>query len=163
MWIQAKSRTHTAYGRLTSLLGLTDGEDPIKLAELGLINEDQKYKRFVHFQEPHVPLESIYQNSNLISTLEKQLPANYHLKGLSTWNVKLDKTLNALPPCEHLNGLSKQIYAKENITTHSTVDEIHCVGNFVMTANHENASINIFSTQMGLNRTLQHNFYKQRH
>ena len=110
-----------------------------------------------------MPLESIYQNSNLISTLEKQLPANYLLKGLSTWNVKLDKTLNALPPCEHLNGLSKQIYAKENITTHSTVDEIHCVGNFVMTANHENASINIFSTQMGLNRTLQHNFYKQRH
>jgi hypothetical protein len=89
------------------LLGLTDSEDPIKLAELGLINEDQTQRRFIHFQEPHVPLESIYQSSNLISTLEKQLPTNYLLKGLSTWNVKLDKTLNALPPCEHLNGLSK--------------------------------------------------------
>jgi hypothetical protein len=32
-----------------------------------------------------------------------------------------------------------------------------------MTGNRENASVNLFSTQMGLNRCLQHNFHKQKH
>ena len=60
LWAQAKSRTHTAYGRLASLVQLADSEEPFKLAELGLVNEGDKQKRFMHYQEPHVPLESIY-------------------------------------------------------------------------------------------------------
>lgn len=89
LWPQAMSRNHTAYGRVASMLPLTDSQDPIKLAELGLINEGDKQTRFMHFQEPAVPIESIYEE-NLVSSLEKQLPNNALLKGLSTWNVKMD-------------------------------------------------------------------------
>jgi hypothetical protein len=49
LWPQTKSRTHTAYGRVASLLQLTESEDPIKLAELGLVNEGDTQKRFMHF------------------------------------------------------------------------------------------------------------------
>ena len=34
----AHNRSQTAYGRLTSMLNLTDSEDPVQLAELGLYN-----------------------------------------------------------------------------------------------------------------------------
>lgn len=42
LWPQSKSRTHTAFGRVASLLELAESEDPIKLAELGLVNEGDK-------------------------------------------------------------------------------------------------------------------------
>lgn len=32
-----------------------------------------------------------------------------------------------------------------------------------MTGNHENASVNLFSSQVGLARTMQHSFTKQKH
>jgi len=64
------SRVHTSYGRLASMLQLADSEEPQKLAELGLVNEGDSKKQFMHFQEPSVPIESIY-DANLVNCLEK--------------------------------------------------------------------------------------------
>jgi hypothetical protein len=48
-----------------------------------------------------VPLESIYENGSLVDMLEKQFVANFLVKGLPTWNVSLEKTLNNLPSKNH--------------------------------------------------------------
>jgi hypothetical protein len=85
------------------MVDVADEQNPMKLAELGLINEIHK-SRFMHYQDPAVPIEGVYE-PNLVSSLEKQLPNSALLKGLSTYNVKLDQTLNALPPAQHMNGL----------------------------------------------------------
>ena len=144
------------------MVSITDSENPIKLAEYGLINEGDNAKSFMHFQDPSVQLESIYEK-NLVGQLEKQLPKNLLLKGLSTWNVKLDKTLNSLPPSQHMNGLAAPVMEKNKTEIFSTIDEVIEVGNFVLTGNKANSSVNLFSTQMGLNRSLQHNFSKQKY
>jgi hypothetical protein len=54
------------------MLPLKDSENPVKLAELGLINVYDTEKRFLHFQDQTTPLERVYM-PNLSSSLEKQL------------------------------------------------------------------------------------------
>jgi hypothetical protein len=49
LWPQFNSRIHTAFGRLTSMMQITDSENPIQLAELGLINEGDDKKTFFHY------------------------------------------------------------------------------------------------------------------
>jgi hypothetical protein len=109
LWPEMSSRVHTSYGRLASMLQLADSEEPQKLAELGLVNEGDSKKQFMHFQEPSVPIESIY-DANLVNCLEKQLPNAAILKGLQTWNVPMNQTLNALPPSVHASGLPEKVY-----------------------------------------------------
>lgn len=67
--------------------------------------------------------------------MQKQLPQNYLLKGLKTCNVKLDSTLDAMPPCEHLNGLPKTIYDTLKLPTSAKIDDLLTAGNFVITGN----------------------------
>lgn len=63
------SRLHTAFGRLSSLVTYptqTDSTyDPIYLAELGLINTDDKYGKLQFYQDFKVELESIFERSTL--------------------------------------------------------------------------------------------------
>lgn len=159
LWPEMLARTHTAHGRLSSMLQLTDTEKPEQLAELGLINEGDKKKQFMHYQEPSVPIESIYE-PNLVNYLEKQMPSSALLKGLSTWNVKMDQTLNSMPPSEHVSGLPAK-HGKD--ADKGNIDEVQTVGNFVLTGSHQEGSVNLFSTRMGLTRLLQHNFTTQGH
>lgn len=132
------------------------------LAELGIVNQGDQLKDLVHFQEPHIKLEPIHDN-NLIYSLEKQLPFNNVVKQLPTWNVPMRRSLNAIPPCQHLNGLPKEVYEEKKIPQASQVDEILSIGNFVLTGNNQHSSVNIFSTQLGLNRVMQHNLTSAQH
>jgi hypothetical protein len=72
LWPHNQFRPHTALGRLMTMLPLKDSENPVKLAELGLINVYDTEKRFLHFQDQTTPLERVYM-PNLSSSLEKQL------------------------------------------------------------------------------------------
>lgn len=83
------------------------------------------------------------------------------LTGLPTCNVELKDTLNALPPSLHLTGIPKQ--TNSALESSSRIDELLTLGDYVLTGNKENASVNIFTTQLGLTRTLQHNFFKQKY
>lgn len=49
---------------------LQDSENPIKLAELGIINVQDEHKEFIHYQDPNTPLEKVY-TPNLMNALEK--------------------------------------------------------------------------------------------
>lgn len=122
MWQQTTAaRTHTAYGRMQSMGQVEDGADQLRLAELGLMNEWDSHSSFIHFQEPHVPIESIY-DKNLVDSLQKQLPGNQHLNGQATWNVSYDQTLNAFPPENHDNALPKSVRTEQNVSAHGRVD-----------------------------------------
>ena len=52
------------------MINVANSENPLKLAELGLINEGDQTKKFIHFQESSVPIENIYEQ-NLQTALEK--------------------------------------------------------------------------------------------
>lgn len=52
------------------------------------------------------------------------------------------------------------MYKKESISKESKIDHIQSVANYVMTGNYENGSVNLFTTQLGLDRKLQYNFLK---
>ena len=76
-----------------------------------------------------MPIESIYENkdeqesnnSGLQIALQKQLPANYLLKGLRTWNVNLSQTINSLPPVLQRD----MIPARANVeSSHASIDSI---------------------------------------
>lgn len=106
LWPHQVSRTYSAFTRLSSFAQYHDSEDPVMLAELGLLNYEDANKKLRHFMDYSVPLENIYENrdgetgsmKDLQIALQKQLPANYLLKGLKTWNVTLAQTINNLPP-----------------------------------------------------------------
>jgi hypothetical protein len=105
LWSKQVSRSYSAFTRLSSFAQYHDSEDPVTLAELGLLNYEDGNKKIRHFMDYTVPIESIYENrgeeyskNNLQIALQKQLPANYLLKGLKTWNVPLSSTINSLPP-----------------------------------------------------------------
>lgn len=49
LWPQQFARTHTTFGRFTSMITITDKEEPLKLASLGLINEGDKRRQFIHY------------------------------------------------------------------------------------------------------------------
>jgi len=53
-----------------------------------------------------------------------------------------------------MNGLTSLVMEKNKTEIFSTIDEVIEVGNFVLTGNKANSSVNLFSTQMGLNRSL---------
>lgn len=61
LWDGRSERVHTAYGRLLSLATFPLGETSsvFELAELGLINSNDKYGRLVHFQEFKTELENV--------------------------------------------------------------------------------------------------------
>jgi hypothetical protein len=43
------------------MISLTDRENPHQLAELGIINEGDKKRQFIHYQDPAVSIESVYE------------------------------------------------------------------------------------------------------
>lgn len=49
LWPPILGRVHTAYGRLSSMMQISESEDPIKLADLGLYNTDDRNKHLQHF------------------------------------------------------------------------------------------------------------------
>jgi hypothetical protein len=63
IWPSDTARVHTAFGRLSSLLSLPESDDPVKLAELGLVNTQDQMRKLELYQEPEVDIESIYELS----------------------------------------------------------------------------------------------------
>jgi hypothetical protein len=119
------------------MLTFSDSDDPKRLAELGLLNENDLGRTCVHYQEPNIQLDNIH-DKNLVDSLQKQLPGNPLLNGFATWNVKLASTINALPPCLHYNGYSRKLTESHNLAKYSSIDQILSAGNFVMSANKSN-------------------------
>eukprot|EP00347_Sterkiella_histriomuscorum_P017580 403348792 len=153
------SRRHTAFGRLSSLITYPTQTntiyDPISMAELGLVNIDDKYGKLQFYQEFKVELENIFERSNqnqiadqdLRFQLAKQFPQNLLLKGLSTWNVPINETLNSMPPQVHDNNLEglKQNYC--------SIDSVKSIQNsdLILTGS-KDGSINIWSSKLRLQK-----------
>ena len=70
LWPSHHLRQHTALGRLNTMICFQDSEQPIKLAELGLMNTSDKQKKLSHFQDIATPLESVF-GPNLENSIEK--------------------------------------------------------------------------------------------
>jgi hypothetical protein len=76
------------------------------MADLGLLNADDKYGKLQMFQEFKTELENVFEcqsmyRNDLLTALENQFPHNLMLKGFPSWNVPLAQTLNNLPPSVH--------------------------------------------------------------
>lgn len=70
LWPSPQFRSHSTLARLLTMTTLQDSENPIKLAELGIINVQDEHKEFIHYQDPNTPLEKVY-TPNLMNALEK--------------------------------------------------------------------------------------------
>ena len=166
LWQRQVSRTYSAFTRLTSLAQYHDSEEPVTLAELGLLNYEDGNKKLRHYMDYSVPIESIYENKeedgstmkNLQIGLQKQMPANYLLKGLRTWNVSLAQTINALPP-----STQRDMTPSDMKPTNAAIDSVKTASksSFVMTGSRESASINVWSSKLGLNFAGGYNFRNQ--
>ena len=125
-------------------------------------------RRLELFQEPDVAVESIYELSeqgrhNLALSLEKQFVNNMLLKGQRTWNVPLAQTLNYLPPQVHRNFLPPATVKVNPKKEQGKVDTLKTVSSstgYAMSGSLENGSINVWSTQLGLNLAGGFNFKK---
>lgn len=155
------SRIHTAYGRLASLITypspVNSTYDPFLLADLGLVSTHDKYGKLALYQDFKVELENIFEKASSIidssegntndirSSLERQFPHNLMLKGFPTWNVKLEDTINNMPPQVHENGLKRE---KKN---HHRIDYVKTIqgSDYVMTAG-KDGSINVWNTKLKL-------------
>ena len=62
LWHKQVSRTYSAFARLSSFAQYHDSEDPMTLAELGLMNYEDGNKKLRHFMDYTIPIESIYEN-----------------------------------------------------------------------------------------------------
>ena len=62
LWQKQVARTYSAFTRLSSFCQYYDSEQPLKLAELGLMNYEDAHKKIRHYQDYTVPIESIYEN-----------------------------------------------------------------------------------------------------
>jgi hypothetical protein len=62
LWPDKVSRLHSAYNRLGSMVQMSDSEEPLVLAELGLFNFFEEQKKLGHFMEGKVSVESIYNS-----------------------------------------------------------------------------------------------------
>ena len=78
LWPSNTSRIYSAYNRLASLTQLQDSEQPIAMAELGLINYSDESKKFGHFMEGKTPVERIYKRIDNTegSSFESQVTRN---------------------------------------------------------------------------------------
>ena len=72
------------------------------------------------------------------------------VKGLPTWNVSLEKTINNLPAKSH--QVQKEV---------AKIDQILSAGNFAMTCNNAKGTVNLWSTQLGLQKVMTHGFCRQ--
>jgi hypothetical protein len=68
---------------------------------------------------------------------------NYLAKGLDTWNVSIENTLNCIPPSTHHIALKEDTIKKHSLKAESDIDYVLKSGNFVMTANNTDGSINL--------------------
>ena len=75
------------------------------------------------------------------------------VKGYPTWNVKIEDTLNSLPPQVHENGLTN------NLKNHSKIDYVKTVkdSDIIMTGSND-GSINIWHSKLNLQLLGSHNF-----
>jgi len=150
LWPLQEARLHSTYGRVSSFINFSDSENPVNLAELGLINYADNEKKLCHFMDPFVPIESIYEDhgsSPFEIALEKQLTENYMLKGYDTFNVPLAKTINSLPPSLHQNFATAIVPEFANIELARQLS----TSAVVLTGSKTCGSINLWSTQLGLN------------
>lgn len=102
------SRPHTAIGRLGSLLSLpSDNEvSAVTLAEHGVCSiQDRNLTSGLRFyQHLQVEMENVYRTSpgtgrrDIQAALEDQFKHNLMLRGFSSWNVPLHRSLNSMPP-----------------------------------------------------------------
>ena len=63
LWSKQVSRTYSAITRLSSFAQYHDSEQPVTLAELGLLNYEDAHKKVRHYMDYTVPIESIYENT----------------------------------------------------------------------------------------------------
>ena len=64
LWQKQVSRTYSSLNRLSSFAEYHDSEDPVTLAELGLMNYEDGNKKLRHFMDYSVPIESIYETND---------------------------------------------------------------------------------------------------
>ena len=114
-----------------------------------------------------MPVESIYEShgednskNDLQIALQKQFPANYLLKGLKTWNISLSQTVNNLPPVVQQDFIPSACNVKP---TRAAIDSIRTLtgSSFVLTGSKASSSINIWTSQLGLNLAGGFNFKQQ--
>jgi len=165
LWAKQVSRTYSAFARLSSFAQYHESEDALTLAELGLVNYEDGHKKLRHYMDFTVPIESIYENleenglkSNLQIALQKQLPSNYLLRGLRTWNVTLAQTVNSLPP-----ALQRDMIAGLSQPSLAPIDNVKSLSrsNFVITGSRASASLNIWTSTLGLCFVGGYNFRDQ--
>jgi hypothetical protein len=125
------------------------------MAELGLVQTNDKYGGLKQFQEFRTELEDIFSGEggeSLTARLERQFPSNAMIKGYPTWNVPLSDTLNSMPPSIHnLND--------EECSEIAGVKTLVKSGAIMTTS--LDGSVNIWDTKVKLHRVAQHNFKAQ--
>ena len=142
-WPNKQPRLFTAFARLGSLLTYPSNKFSIvQLAEAGLYNTQDILYDIRHFIDPTKRIEELHnikENEELWSLLQKSLPNNRMIQGLTSENVPLHVTLNNIPPQQHSSEAQNKVI---DIATNPKTSLVSTIS--------ENGEVKIWNTEVAL-------------